>query len=78
MNNDIPPPFKTKHSTLRTGAGVKILIGIWFIGASIGRIVYGSPMNDPNQEIGAKIAVLAILIAGIYLIVSGVKSWNKN
>ena len=63
---------------LRKGAGVKILIGIILLGSSISRILYAPAMADPNQEIGAKTVILALLITGAHLIVSGIKRWNKE
>jgi len=78
MKNDIASASKSKRQPIRKGPGIKILIGIVLIGISISSILYGPTLADSDQEIGAKVGKLALLTAGIHLIVSGVKRWNKN
>jgi hypothetical protein len=77
-NDDIEPVSKSKLQSVWKSPGIKVLIGLVLIGNSLARIVYATPLGDPDQEIGAKIAILGLLIAGISLIVSGVKRWKKD
>ena len=76
MENE--PAAKSKRQPAWNSPGIRVLIGLVLIGNSLARILYEGPMDDPNQEIGFKTAILGLLIAGIYLIVSGVKRWKKN